>query len=175
MIEAVSAEPHLQMNNFWLHDRKLGQHKHLSAADYCNAYGRENIEPLFRFSCIRNPWDRLISVYFFWKGIGHIKSDKLDEFDPHEFEKMLKLPHAHTSYTKFLSIENKLFVDFLMRFESLDDDFARVCEALGLSGVDLPHKNKSNHAPYRSYYDTRLKNIVAQLHEEDISIFKYSF
>lgn len=175
LVEDASPEPDLQMNNFWLHDKKMGLHKHLSAADYCNVYGRENIEPLFRFSCIRNPWDRLISVYFFWKAIGYIKSEKPNEFDPGEFEEMLKSPYARTPYMRFLSVENKLFVDFLMRFESLDDDFARVCEVLGLSGVVLPHKNKSHHAHYKSYYDTRLKDIVAELHAEDISVFKYSF
>ncbi len=66
-------------------------------------------------------------------------------------------------------------LDFLGRFESIQTDFARLCEALDIKGVSLCHVNCTNHEPYQTYYNEDTEIIVATRYQEDIDKFGYKF
>ena len=66
-------------------------------------------------------------------------------------------------------------IDFLGRFESFEEDFARVCRRLGLPSDEVPHRNRSEHAPYRSYYDDKTVERVGNFYERDVRLFGYRF
>jgi len=68
-----------------------------------------------------------------------------------------------------------IIVDFIGRFENIDEDTATVFKALGLDNVRLPHKNISKHKDYRSYYTEETKNLVSQRYARDIDFFGYEF
>ena len=38
-------------------------HKHSTLSDYHQQLGSEVIDSLFKFTCVRNPWERMISFY----------------------------------------------------------------------------------------------------------------
>ncbi|WP_448560865.1 hypothetical protein [Trichothermofontia sp.] len=66
-------------------------------------------------------------------------------------------------------------IDFLMRFEHLDDDFKLVCEKINIPYVPLPKRNQSSHAHYSKYYDAELKAIVGMKFHEEIVFGNYTF
>jgi hypothetical protein len=70
--------------------------------------------------------------------------------------------------------QENLMVDYVGRFESVAEDLQHICERLKIS-VALPHKNKSNHGDYRSYYNTRTRDLVTDLCRLDIDLFGYTF
>jgi hypothetical protein len=70
--------------------------------------------------------------------------------------------------------QDNLIVDFVGRFESLSEDFQRICDRLRISVV-LPHTNKSNYGYYRSYYNSRMCELVADACRKDIDLFGYTF
>ena len=65
-------------------------------------------------------------------------------------------------------------IDFIGRFETIDEDFKELCKELD-AHLELPHLNKTKHAPYQEYYDEETKRIVADHFAEDIEKFGYSF
>ena len=74
--------------------------------------------------------------------------------------------------------DGKLCVDFVIRYESLSQDFNKVCETLGIPEIDLPHlkagfRKKRRH--YSDYFDEESRDIVAARHVNDIRLFGYEF
>jgi hypothetical protein len=69
-----------------------------------------------------------------------------------------------------------VIVDFVGRFESLDSDIADIERRLGRA-IALPSANvTSKSAEYASAYESHeLIDLVAQIYQEDIRMFKYEF
>jgi hypothetical protein len=74
---------------------------------------------------------------------------------------------------KFISVEGKLVVDFIGRFENLQNDFDVVCDKLGIKHTELPHVNKGKFANYDLYYTPEVKNIVSEYFIKDFELFGY--
>jgi hypothetical protein len=83
-----------------------------------------------------------------------------------------------------------MLVDYVGRFENLQNDFNNICKALGLNEINLPHvnrarkeisilsflkQNKREKKHYSEYYDSETKEIVENAYKNDIQIFNYSF
>ena len=66
-------------------------------------------------------------------------------------------------------------IDLVLRFENLDEDFAVLCEKLGIGKHILPRINVSSRGDYRSYYNDRTIDLVASKFALEISRFKYRF
>ena len=66
--------------------------------------------------------------------------------------------------------------NFIGNFESLQDDFHRVCDDLEIDRIDLPLINNAVfRRHYREYYTEETKNIVKEFYKEDIEMFNYKF
>ncbi len=144
----------------------------------------------FSFAFVRNPWDRFVSLYHYFAtmtprhrwypanrpivaGIRRFRS--FGEFC-HEFHAWPHRDNFHfRPQWRWIAEEHgKLLVDFVGRFERLDDDFARICRRLGLSKCRLPRRNSSPHGPYPAYYEKETRRIVGTLYARDADIFGYA-
>jgi hypothetical protein len=141
----------------------LGEGKHLSAHDIQKRYPEE-WDDYFTFGFIRNPWDRTVSRYFFWKQMNQKKV-------PASFEEFVK-SGQFASYTLcgMLCIGKNPIVDFIGRFENLNNDFAEICSRIGIE-ITLPHINGSKHNHYASYYDSETWQIVQDHYKNDVEKF----
>ena len=64
---------------------------------------------------------------------------------------------------------------FVGRFETLEEDWARLCEKLSLD-VKLPHRGKRRDPKhYREYYDEETRRMVEEVHAVDLEKYGYSF
>jgi len=170
---------------------------HLFAAEYvaCGHIGEAEFERYFKFAFVRNPWDRLVSEYRFRGGrrIGSFRQfvqDAALPLDPHLDAFRHLAPQVRYLYDR----TGRLCVDFVGRFERLQDDFARVCERLGIPDPSLPHANAARperargrvmlrlrarsaarRDSYLRYYDPRLRDVVGERYAEDIEAFGYAF
>jgi hypothetical protein len=123
----------------------------------------------FRFSVVRNPWDRMVSTYCYQMRAEGYSFDEFLEAT----EGSASAWHVPQSRL-LLDGPGRELVDFVARFENLAQDFRHVCERLGIERV-LPHRNGLVHGHYRGYYDEDSRAIVARRYREDIERFGYAF
>lgn len=143
----------------------------------------------FKFTFVRNPWDRLVSAFVFLNAGGVNQEDELlrqrflakydGDFDSFvvDFvnpENMAKVMHFRPQHT-FICDASSPAVDFVGRFEQLEEDFAIVCERIGIPTGDLPHLVQSRHGHYTEYYTPKTRDAVARVYARDIDIFGYDF
>lgn len=149
--------------------------KHQVAHKIRRNLGEEKFDKYFKFSIVRNPWDRMVSTYFYRLKRRYTSSDVTFEEFVRDFDQHERAVHFRFSQTKWLyDADGKLLMDRVLRFENLPKGFKGVCRKLKV-GAALPHINKSNHKSYKSYYTPELRKLVAKRYQDDIENFGYSF
>lgn len=168
-----SIETALAGDNWWRIDPGS---KHISASQARVLYGEEIWGSYLKFSIVRNPWDRLVSMWatgWWWGATTHLKGKKPGSF--HEFLRTLQ-PHPHEFYKSLLYHEIlDEPVDAVLRFEHLNDDFELLLKRAGCGTVALPHVERRNRAEYRNYYDAISCDLVASTFRKDIADYGYKF
>ena len=82
--------------------------------------------------------------------------------------------HRTAQYEYLYDAEGNLLVDFVGRFENLEDDWKKVCEKIGTK-LDLPHIHKTSKSEYRSFYDEETRREVEKMYKKDLDLFGYKF
>lgn len=169
-------------------------HKHFLACELKELYGEQAWTDCFKFAVVRNPWDRLVS---WWSYIDSSR-DFYGAKPPNEFFRYI-LQHAR-SFEEFIfnctdeildsdgrkdifrnqidylvDKNGAVIVDFIGRFERLQDCFDEVAARLGLPSIQLPRVNASGHAAYTDYYTPAMAEEVGRLYARDIAAFGYQF
>ncbi|MCX6722123.1 MAG: sulfotransferase family 2 domain-containing protein [Candidatus Staskawiczbacteria bacterium] len=183
------------MNDFlFIHVNKTGgssiekvlnlETRHITALEYKEKLGEDIFNSLFKFSFVRNPWDRVVSLYHYRVMTNQtgLKDNpipfnewveltfKLKDKRYYDKEKMF-MPQV-----RWLSDGEKIIVDFICRFENIEKDFDYVCKKLKISNAVLPHLKKSERLKdYRVYYNEKSKEIVGDFFKDDIKLFNYKF
>ena len=147
---------------------KLNKHSRLM--DYKKKLDNKTFDSLFKFSVIRNPWDRMISYYF-------SPHRNIQKWNRNDFIKMVKREKSLEYYLKTNIFSSNSFenLDFLIKFENIDEDFKKVCDLIGVKNDLLPRRNKSDRAEYKSYYDEELKQLIEKKFSKEIEYGNYSF
>ena len=65
-----------------------------------------------------------------------------------------------------------LEIDFIGKFENLQEDFKKVSEKINID-TELLHKNKTNHLDYTQYFKPEHCAIVNSVYEEDFRYLLY--
>lgn len=143
----------------------------------------------YKFTIVRNPYDRLVSGYWYLKNGGNRKSDMkfkeiLEESYPDfksfvfEFlnkDRIHEIKIFNPQYIYLYDHYYTLQVDFIARYENLANDFQEIGKRLNLSAMSLPVVNPSNKGDYREYYtDADVVERVGYLYKKDFELLKYS-
>ena len=159
---------------------------HLPAAIVRRIVGARRWNDLFTFAFVRNPWDLVVSAYHFEKRDilePHMASSEPDRaealrrcFDFERFVRIYPLLEPIDQTSMLVDEHDKVIVDFVGRFERLNEDFGEICARLGTPGEPLRHENRTpERAHYRSYYTTESRDIVARYFARDIGRFNYEY
>ena len=163
---------------------------HLSAEEYQIIYSPREYGRRFKFTLVRNPWDRLASAYSFLKAGGMNAHDRrfadrhLARYDTfEEFVVDWVTAQNVTRYWHFKPQVHFLCVDgqpprldFVGFFENLAADFPLICQRLGVNAA-LGHLNKTQgeRVNYQVLYTERMIRIVAGVYAQDIAMLGYNF
>lgn len=177
----------------WIASRLSGMTGHrlgIKLPRHCKAITAQEMLPrdfydeLFKFAFVRNPWDLQVSSFH------HIRRERPQLMKPHEkFEDFLRRKleperpwqyHLDTSIelqTDYISdFQGRQIVDYVGRYETLQDDFNHICDCIGLPAETLPHRRKAeDRVAYRDYYDDSTRDLVADYFRRDIERLGYDF
>lgn len=170
--------------------RYVADHSHASYAK--KKYPRE-WEKYFKFSFVRNPWDRISSIYHFYKYYNHKVNEKFKKTITHvDFERFCQLlccdkleepftwlqTFHHTDKLglqyNWISINDEIVVDYVGRFETLTDDFNFLSQKFGVKSP-LAHLKRSTNINYREEYTLISRDLIAEKFKKDIEKFDYDF
>lgn len=171
------------VERFELSHPKYRLKKHSLLSEYHQQLSKSKFEELFKFTVIRNPWDMMISLYFspHRKASGWNRSAfiQLVNNTP-SIEDRLSIPRFSLlrkgnlrEVFQHYSLDGHL--DFVLRFEHLQDDFEELCKQLGIPTSALPHYNRSGKTDFRSYYDRELTDLITAKFKKIIEYGGYQF
>jgi hypothetical protein len=104
---------------------------HMPAALIRERLGEEIWVSYFKFCVVRNPFEKMLSFFYFQRRAGHAIAQR-GEADAAHFERWLAAaPRVPLDNDKYL-IDGRLCVDFVARYETLHADLAAICAKLGL-------------------------------------------
>ncbi|TQE98388.1 MAG: sulfotransferase family protein [Spiribacter salinus] len=142
----------------------------------------EKIRHLIKFSVVRNPWARAVSLYFRSEGIKPSRTMSFDDF----VERMTYAsdtcvnPSKHQNqFDWIVDRDGKIAVDFVEKLEGLGQRRGELNEKLqgrcrvGDAKLNVNPASKSER--YREIYSDRSRKRIASLFEKDIDYFGYTF
>lgn len=123
----------------------------------------------FKFCVVRNPWDRFVSVY------NYFRYSELMSFK--KFSQNMPARNCILPLFDFYNLKN-YSIDYFIRFEDLKSGIKDVCNKTNIDykTIKLRHfKNKKNTKHYTEYYDNETRELVAEKYAKDIEYFGYKF
>lgn len=131
----------------------------------------------FKFCILRNPWDRLVSVYCnkvlmklmfeecwdkdFTYFIDFVRRQDLRRCDPH-----IRLQ------TAMFPVEE---MDYVGRMEGFEEDVAHILRDVLKIDAGVPHAGAIEHDDYREYYTSRTVSQAEEMYRDDIVFGNYSY
>ena len=144
---------------------------HLFAREYLEKGHLEEMtfSSAFKFSIVRNPYDRVLSEYRY-------RARKR----PLAFTKFLRVlarqahdRHIVPASDYVLDASGNIMVDVILRFESLTKGFANLSTRIFGSCLKLPHLNGTRQDAGPQSLDCEARTLIYRLYERDFDIFRY--
>ena len=154
--------------------------KHSTLRDIDGLVSRDELDAMFVFTMVRNPWDRLAS-YYFWllqECFGHIAVQKAKELGFSDFlhdrmiGKSFRAAPYHSYVTDPMGVD---MCDLYLRLEHLDEDIPKLESALGIKLGAFPRANKSKRPATCDLFSDKDRAHLAALCASDIKRFGYRF
>lgn len=157
--------------------------QHLLAHQIRQEVGQDTFESYYKFSFVRNPWDKVVSQFHYIKTqpmlrdyMGLTAWTSFKRYVRILVENRDKHVQSFEQWRFIYDDSGNSLIDYLGKFEQLEQDFRHVASNLGLTGVKLPHSMKSSkRKPYWKYYDQKTADLIAGLYARDIELFDYQF
>jgi len=148
---------------------------HIPAYKIRKIIGEEIFSNYHKFCVVRNPWDRVVSTYF-WrlKNSDYFNLDvetTFTDFIDQSSSEILSDKHLFT-------VDGKSMVDTVIRYENLDSELNNALSKLGLPKAELPNAKsgtRASKAHYSTYYDDKSLEKINQICAWEIDKFGYTF
>jgi len=146
---------------------------HLPAGDVRQIVGADVWGSYLKFSIERNPWDAVVSLYF-WRNRNASAPVPFEDFVNSD-----EVPKWAERNAQIYRLHGEVVVDQMCRFESLESDLAGLWSALGLPGTpELPHAkgaSRPREARYPAMFTPATARRVGEIFAEMTAEFGYEF
>jgi hypothetical protein len=159
---------------------QTGGLQHLLATQIRTEVGQSIFDDFFKFSFVRNPWDKVVSQFLYMQKRADLR-ERIGMEEGSSLKQYLRLIEKveHVQWYeqwRFITDESgHTMVDFVGRFENFAADVQSVLRKLGIVCNQLPHEMRGVRSHYRDYYDQESRDMVASLYQRDIDSFGYTF
>ncbi len=149
-----------------------------------NLISQENWRDYYKFTFVRNPWDRAYSDYLWVMKDRNIKGSFEDYIlKKNNFEKVLtdtstkeyRGDHLLTQSLFLKGIENQ--INFIGHFENFKNDIYAICEDLNLQWNENIHEKRSSNRKkhYSLFYNNKKRKLVDTVFARDIENLGYTY
>jgi hypothetical protein len=152
-------------------------------------FGKKVWQEYFKFSFVRNPWSWVVSNIQYVANCLGVDVDSSAFLTRWMNDKKIRVVDKFTAdvsaflersqYTFLSEGESKdggLLVDFVGKFENLQQDFDYICNKVGVPQKMLLHENKTKqYKHYSEYYNEDTEQFIASKFAKDIEYFGYEF
>lgn len=155
--------------------------KHSTLADLDGLLPVSELEQLVTFTLVRNPWDRVASLYFWLKEqsfanpmVGIAKTEDFSGFIRSPTVALSLRTNGFESYLR--RPDGSIKPSHFVRIEQFGEDIAPIARHLGYPLPDLEHVNQSKRPrDWRGLYSDMDARWVGELCSADIQRFGYCF
>ena len=167
-----SQQPLLKRHWFKVSERDYGFYNHIAAPQARTLLNDDKIwQSYFKFTFDRNPWDRQVSWYH--HRYRHNAT-------PPPFSTFIHSDRrARINNYEIYTIGEQVAVDFVGRFESLEQDLRHALAQVGITFEPELPRAKGNFRKtgkhYRDYYDDETRDIVAKWYAPEVALLDYEF
>ena len=158
---------------------QTGGLQHLFASHIAQEVSAECFNSYYKFSMIRNPFDKIISQYKYMSSRSDLR-DFIGMQEPDSFAQYLDLiaKKKHVQWDqqyKFIVDEHgELMVNDILRFENFNNEVSALFNRLKIPFNNIPHENKSSQRKKTtSYYCKETYQQVAEMYSADFKRFNY--
>lgn len=177
------------MKNLTGYDGKRGIHlQHATASQLLdnNLISLSTWNKCFKFSFVRNPYTRTYSDYY-WMMLDRkiegsfedyiLKKGSFKEFLTNPYSSSYRGDHLTPQHKFIFNESEEILVDFVGKYENLQDDFNLVCDKIKVQRTLLPHAKKSDSTkkiPLSDFYTEKNKMLVQEAFEKDFLLLGYN-
>lgn len=154
--------------------------EHASAKHFITALGAETYSGYYSTAFVRNPWDVAVS-WFHYRQINPAVAGHAEAAAAGTFAKYVTTHLAGPDGARQVGLQHPFVVDdsgavavsFIGRYESLEQDFAKVIRRFQIATLPLDHFNQSYHPAWPGLYTPATFEIVRALVSRDAALFGY--
>ncbi len=163
---------------------------HNKLTHYQHLYTKSTFEEYYKFTFVRNPWERLFSAYHFLKkggisprdvvwveeNLSHIHDFQSFVMSWLEEDRLNDWFHFIPQVDFLTDTSGKVAMDFIGKYEELEAGFDNVCARLKVN-KKLPHLNKTTALKrnYKDFYTGEMIDKVARIYKKDVETLGYTF
>lgn len=144
---------------------------HIPAAAARHLLGDETWTTYFKFAVERNPFDKVVSAYFY------INRSRPRPWPPLS-EWVCSDPGAYVRGFDIYAIAGHVAVDRVLRYEHLGPGLGEVAHRLGLPPIELPDAKRgfrTDRRPYQELLDEDARRWVEVAYAREIALLGYEF
>lgn len=166
------------------YERRAGFHPQTAhpRAWQVKAYDAKAWRNYFKFTVVRNPWEQAVSLYYWQLNLQDLQPrdvsfrEFLERFaDPERPDPENVRPLVKTNWPIY-TIDDDIAVDFIARFEHLEQDLKTIQDRIGIplvSSVRAKSGVRDTSRALKDYYDRDTLELVRAIYAPEIEYFQY--
>jgi hypothetical protein len=147
---------------------------------YLEQFMTEPQKKFYKFTIIRNPWDRMVSAFYYLKP-AHLKAfGSFESWLEHKHQSVVSGRWGEGSHfvpqIEYTHRNGKQIVDKIIRFENLGQEFRRMCRLNGIEASELQKLNASRLRDKRlEDYTPKTRQMVYEMYQTEIEHFGFKY
>jgi hypothetical protein len=154
---------------FWKASRKIF-YNHQPAWHAKKRVGKKIWDSYFKFTIERNPFDKAISRYWWDTRSMDVRPD-ISTF-------LASCPAKRLSNWPVYTIADKLAVDYVVRYEAMEEGLSEIGKMLGIGPIELVRAkgvHRSDKSPYQEVLTGSDRKLIEQICSREIETFGYTW
>jgi hypothetical protein len=146
-------------------------YNHMTAFEIKNKLDKNKFDEYYKFCNVRNPFDLLVSNYYFFEKYRNIRFDRF-------INNEIILNEIKDGICDIFTINSEIILNDFIRYEYLNDDIKKISEKLNLPitkrqiGHYVKSKSRDNY-DYLNLFDTQSKLKIERVFKDYFSYFGY--